>query len=767
MNIEKLATLTFALITMLGLGACGKVEQAAPTSESQTTASADVFVQLFEWSWQDVATECENFLGPAGYSAVQVSPAQEHITGPAWWTRYQPVSYKIESRGGTRAEFTDMVQRCKNAGVDVYADALMNHMATIGNGVGVAGSSYSEFSYPVPYSVDDFHHCGRYDDDMIRDYQDLWEVQNCSLSHLADLDTGKPAVQRKIATYLNDLLSLGVAGLRLDAAKHISHEDIQGILELVDGDPLIYQEVIDRGGEPIDAGAYLGNGSVTEFKYPMAIVEAFEKGNLASLSNFDTQPGYLPADQAIVFVDNHDIQRGHAGANEVINYKDGARYNLAVAFMLAYPYGYPMVMSSYAFDDGDEGPPESSPSDASKGCGTEWICEHRRTAIANMVRFRQETAGNGITNWQLVGDTVLSFGRGDLGHVVINNGEQAIEVSVPSNMPPGQYCDVISGAVSETGCTGLSVNVGDDGVIERSLEPLSMIAIHHNTKTTARGDDPLTYMADWRNSGVTGTLVYWQDVASEFLSEKRHVEIWLPPGYEDNPERRYKVIYMHDGQNLFDPRLSYTGIDWGVDEAIMRGVDNGLFEPAIVVGPWNSSKRTQEYSPWHEAPQYARFLIEELMPRVNAEFRTLTAPKDTLTMGSSMGGLLSYYLVKEHPEQFGACGCVSTHFPISAAVIAQYEGRDPANEDETPYIVRDIANGDTVPKDVRFFFDYGSKGLDAEYGPSHATVRDWLLQQQVTEGQDFLIREYQGADHNEASWRARLDDQLAWLLADE
>jgi enterochelin esterase-like enzyme len=290
-------------------------------------------------------------------------------------------------------------------------------------------------------------------------------------------------------------------------------------------------------------------------------------------------------------------------------------------------------------------------------------------------------------------------------------------------------------------------------------------SVHH--VIVAFKQDPVVYMDDWRNSGVLGTLVYWQDVPSEFLSEDRHVEIWLPPGYDDDPDHHYRVIYMHDGQNLFDPRIANTGSDWGVDEAMMRGVDAGLFEPAIVVGSWSSARRVEEYSPWHEAPQYAQFLSEELMPRVNAEFRTLTGAKDTFAMGSSMGGLLSYYLVKEHPDEFGACGCVSTHFPFSDAVAASITGEDPAEEDPTPNVVKDIATGDSVPKNVRFFFDYGTKGIDAEYGPSHTTVRDWLLGQGLAEEQDFRIREYVGADHNEASWRARLDDQLAWLLANE
>ena len=91
------------------------------------------------------------------------------------------------------------------------------------------------------------------------------------------------------------------------------------------------------------------------------------------------------------------------------------------------------------------------------------------------------------------------------------------------------------------------------------------------------------YIDDWQGSGVLGTLVYWQDVASEFLTQTRHVEIWLPPGYAEASERRYPVIYMHDGQNLFDPRIANTGSDWGVDEAIVELMEAGKIPPVVVV----------------------------------------------------------------------------------------------------------------------------------------------------------------------------------------
>ncbi|MGE3525419.1 MAG: alpha-amylase family glycosyl hydrolase [Gemmatimonadales bacterium] len=274
------------------------------------------------------------------------------------------------------------------------------------------------------------------------------------------------------------------------------------------------------------------------------------------------------------------------------------------------------------------------------------------------------------------------------------------------------------------------------------------------------------YIADWKGSGVKGRLVYWTGVASAFLGPTRNVEIWLPPGYDTATSTRYPVLYMHDGQNLFDPRIANTGTDWGVDEAVVRLVERGVMPPVSVVGVWSTAERGPEYSPWHGAPEYARFLIEELMPRVNREFRTLTGPENTAVMGSSMGGLLSFYLVTHHPDVFGACGCVSTHFPISEAVVAQvFPNLATATPpDTTPYVVRDIRAGLRVPPGARYWFDYGTMSLDSAYGPTHAAVRAWLLGQGLKEGRDFVIRRYQGATHNEASWRARLEDPLTFLF---
>lgn len=427
------------------------------------------YVHLFEWTWPDVALECESFLGPAGFAAVQVSPAQEHVPGEQWWTRYQPVSYRLESRGGSREEFEDMVGRCRAAGVDVYADAIINHMSGVGAGVGVAGSAYGPYKYPVPYGYDDFHHCGRYGDDDIRNYHDAWEVRNCELSELADLKTGDPAVQAKIAAYLSDLLQTGVAGFRIDAAKHIEPADITAILGRVNAQPLIIQEVIDRGGEPIKGGEYAGNGLVTEFKYGMELFRAFNEHDLTGLKSLGFREGWMPSEQAVVFVDNHDVQRGHAGADDILTHQQWSAYQLANIFMLAWPYGYPMIMSSYRFSDSDQGPPSSPPVVEQGHCDAAWVCEHRDPAIAAMVGFRNQVHGQPVTDWTQIDQAAIAFSRGDRGFVAINAGASAVTVVVTVGLMPGRYRNI----VGET-----DLIVSKDRSVTLLLPPMSAVAAH-------------------------------------------------------------------------------------------------------------------------------------------------------------------------------------------------------------------------------------------------------------------------------------------------
>ncbi|MGW7680944.1 alpha-amylase family glycosyl hydrolase [Kribbella sp. NPDC054772] len=322
------------------VGALSLLGFAVQPAVAVPSGERDVIVQLFEWNWKSVGRECGEVLGPKGYGAVQVSPPQEHVVLPGagypWWQDYQPVSYKLDqTRRGSRADFVAMVNSCHAAGVKVYADAVINHM-TGGSGTGSAGSAYSHYDYPGTYQVQDFHHCGRNGNDDIVNYNDRYEVQNCELVDLADLATETDYVRGRIAAYLNDLLSVGVDGFRLDASKHMPAADIAAIKARLARPAYLYQEVIYGAGEPITPDEYVGNGDVLEFRYGKDLAKIFNTERLAYLKTF-AEP--LPSDDAVVFTDNHDTQRGSG----VLTYRDNGRYAPANAFMLAWTYGKGLI----------------------------------------------------------------------------------------------------------------------------------------------------------------------------------------------------------------------------------------------------------------------------------------------------------------------------------------------------------------------------------------------------------------------------------------
>jgi len=495
--------------TLLGsLVACGLLmgcSRLAVPSDAQLTErtsmarvravpSHSAYVHLFEWTWKDIALECEKVLGPAGIDAVQISPPQEHriMPGSPWFQRYQPVSYKLESRSGTRAEFVEMVERCHRAGVDVISDAVINHMAQTlpfnQSETGSAGTTYSRYFYPGLFTYPDFHHCGRYSDNVIRNYQDRWEVQNCELLGLADLNTGSESVRNKIAGFLNEQVRIGINGFRIDAAKHMLASDVSAIVNKLDKSVYIFQEVIDQGGEPISSSEYLSAGSVTEFRVGLALASLFRRGNLSVLESMGESWGFLPSRQSVVFTDNHDNQRGHGGGGWVLTYRDGALHTLANMFLLAFNYGTVGLMSSYDFVRDSDGPPATSTGETlpvytemgGSRCGKgSWICEHRAPGLLAMVGFRKEVDGAPLGRWwSSSSGGQIAFSRGEKGWFALNIESKPVAVTLPTSLADGSYCNILDGGKknSEPGCKGARIEVRG-GVAQVTLMGLSAIAL--------------------------------------------------------------------------------------------------------------------------------------------------------------------------------------------------------------------------------------------------------------------------------------------------
>ncbi|XP_070505307.1 alpha-amylase A-like [Chironomus tepperi] len=462
-------------------------------------------VHLFEWKWNDIANECETFLAPNGFAGVQISPPSENLVIGArpWWERYQPSSYILTTRSGDRNALADMIRRCNAVGIRIYPDAVINHMAAgTGSGTGGSWTDAGSLSFPaVPFGSNDFN--PRCD---INNYNDANQVRNCWLVGLPDLKLGSDYVRGKVIAYMNDLISLGVAGFRVDAVKHMWPGDLEYIFGRLNNlntahgfpngaRPFITQEVIDLGGEAISRDQYLHLGTVTEFRYSAEIGRVFRGYDLLKyLKNFGEGWGFMASASALTFVDNHDNQRGHgAGGANVLTYKVSKQYKMATAFHLAWPYGIPRIMSSFEFSNGDQGPPANgdgslrSPTfNADGSCSGGWVCEHRWRQIYNMVKFRNAAGSAAVANWwENSGGKQIAFSRGNRAFIVFNNEGYDLNQSIYTGLPSGSYCDIASGNKSGNSCTGLTINVDGSGNAHFSIAAGAsdgFIAIHADAK---------------------------------------------------------------------------------------------------------------------------------------------------------------------------------------------------------------------------------------------------------------------------------------------
>ena len=268
-----------------------------------------------------------------------------------------------------------------------------------------------------------------------------------------------------------------------------------------------------------------------------------------------------------------------------------------------------------------------------------------------------------------------------------------------------------------------------------------------------------------------GTLICHPEFSSQYVMP-RNVDIWLPPGYHESGTNRFPVLYMHDGQNLFNPDTSFTGVAWGVDEAIVRLKGESKVREIVVVGIWNTTRRLQEYLPQRPLEQskemvpddringaqpgmplsdnYLRFIVTELKPFVDNTYRTLAGRSDTFMMGSSMGGLVSLYALCEYPEVFGGAGCLSTHWPAVEGTF-------------TEYLERALPG----PGTHKVYFDFGTETLDASYEEDQRQVDEVMRTAGYVNGSDWVTKKFEGAEHSERAWRERVHIPLLFFFGSE
>ncbi|MFV9503860.1 MAG: alpha/beta hydrolase [Oscillochloridaceae bacterium umkhey_bin13] len=260
---------------------------------------------------------------------------------------------------------------------------------------------------------------------------------------------------------------------------------------------------------------------------------------------------------------------------------------------------------------------------------------------------------------------------------------------------------------------------------------------------------PLLGGRPFRERTFTGTIITVANVYSPQLDNRRDITIYLPPGYDQGQER-FPVVYMQDGQNLFDASSSFSGVEWGVDEAMEALAERGV--RAIVVGIANmGARRMLEYSPFEHPDHgpglgdaYLAFLADTLKPYLDRSFRTRPNPSNTLIVGSSMGGLISLYALLCRPDVFGKVGALSPSLWYAERAIFQ--------------TVREAAKGQGV-----LYMDVGSAEGDVMQMQARQLARI-LSRHGYQAGTNLRFNEIIGAGHNEAAWSNRIGPALAWLL---
>ena len=280
----------------------------------------------------------------------------------------------------------------------------------------------------------------------------------------------------------------------------------------------------------------------------------------------------------------------------------------------------------------------------------------------------------------------------------------------------------------------------------------------------------------------TGRIIRIENFGSKHVPA-RNVDIWLPDNY--TASKKYAVLYMHDGQMLFDSSITWNKQELGVDETLTQLMQQRKIRDCIVVGIWNGGKsRHPEYFPQKpfealskeeqkqvynayrsggqsifsglpiSSDNYLRFLVEELKPFIDKTYSTYTNASNTFVAGSSMGGLISLYALCEYPTIFGGAACLSTHWP---GLLSMENNPVPAVF--FSYLKKNLPS----PKQHRIYFDHGTETLDSMYASLQLQV-DAIMKQKKYQPSEWISRSWPGQDHSEKSWRSRLDVPFTFLL---
>ncbi len=267
-------------------------------------------------------------------------------------------------------------------------------------------------------------------------------------------------------------------------------------------------------------------------------------------------------------------------------------------------------------------------------------------------------------------------------------------------------------------------------------------------------------VANWRKvmhkieGQITGTVRFHRKMEGEGI-KPRDVIVWLPPSYAKNSERRYPVLYVHDGQNAFDPATSFLGVDWQIDEVADRLIRERKMQEVIVVGIYNTDERREEYSDTTKGRAYMRFIVEKLKPFIDREYRTRPEREHTAVMGSSMGGLISFLLTWNYPQTFSQAACLSPAF-----VYRVIEREIDIN------VIPLVESYDGPDKRIRIYVDNGEVGVDAQLRPGCEKMLRALQAKGFRFGENLEWFQDADAEHSERAWSKRVWRPLLFLFGE-
>ncbi|MBF9251865.1 histidine kinase [Pontibacter sp. 172403-2] len=246
--------------------------------------------------------------------------------------------------------------------------------------------------------------------------------------------------------------------------------------------------------------------------------------------------------------------------------------------------------------------------------------------------------------------------------------------------------------------------------------------------------------------GITGTVKYHRNLKGKGIPS-RDLVVWLPPDYDTAKNKRYPVLYMHDGQNIFDPATSSFGNEWRIDETADSLIKAGAIEPVIVVGIYNTPDRSDEYTPGKQANAYMNFVVNTVKPLIDQTYRTKSGRKYTATGGSSAGGIVAFMLAWEHPDVFSKAICMSPAFKIEdidyVDNVLAYQGKK---------------------KPLFFYIDNGGIALENKLQPGVDQMLAALKAKGYQEGKDFYWQKAPQARHSETAWAKRMPVALKLLF---